>query len=122
MWKTIKQFFVSDTGLLYVLLVSLTAVLLLSLFGINPGFGEKTAFGRLYDNKTITASLLLILAAGSVRLHTAKPTERRKISLVFAGMLWGIGMASALAFDPVLFLMLSSAAVSLYRSDKKDPT
>ena len=118
MLKPSKQFLLSDIGPLYFASVILLIILTLSLFEYNPGFIQRTSLARLYENKIVTAGLLLIFAIGLIKLHTAKVEERRTASLVFAGVLWGLSLASAFAFDIGIFLTLSLAASNLYRENR----
>lgn len=118
MLKLIKRLWLSDAGLIYFCTVALLIILTLSFFEYNPGFNQRTSLGRLYENKSITAGLLLILVIGLVKLHIAKVEERRTVCLVFAGMLWGFSLVSNIFFDVGLSLALFFAGGDLYRKNR----
>ena len=114
MWHRLKQLFCRDTTLLYIHLIAQIAILVLSLARIDPGFWPKTTLARLYAHTGTNAALILVLAVSAIVLRRSRGEDRRTAALVIAGLLWGIGAASAWGFDPGLFSSYSFSAGALF--------
>ncbi len=114
MWHRLKQLFCRDTTLLYIHLIAQIAILVLSLARIDPGFWPKTTLARLHANIVINTVLILVLAISAITLKRLHGEDRRTAALVIAGLLWGIGAASAWGFDPGLFSSYSFSAGALF--------
>jgi hypothetical protein len=122
MLERAKRWFDSDTALLYVFLAVQGVLLLLSLGGLGLPFLSGTTVEKLYRHPAINALLALVLLAGIVALKATKPNARRANALVFAGFLFGVGAASAFAFDIGVFVAYLLAATSLYRTNAAPAT
>jgi hypothetical protein len=117
--QAIKRFFLSEYSLLYANLAMFSVMLALSLSPYNPAFTAKTTLARLYENRPITVALLILIVLSLIWLHRTTGERKRTASLVVAGVLWGVGIASAFAFDVGVFLGLSFAAGNLYRANAR---
>ena len=106
-----------NTGITSLLAVTsvLGLVVLVHVAGLWPVPGENTLVHRLMFNPVVAWGLLAVVILGSVVL-AACPPERLQAHVVFlAGLLGGLGLASAVYFDGWLAVILFAVAGDLYR-------
>ncbi|MGM9484453.1 hypothetical protein ACS5PN_24875 [Roseateles sp. NT4] len=94
----------------------LAILLVLSAFGINGDWKAKTTPWRLVNDPFAGWTLLILLSAGLALIRTGKEAVQCFSAVLFAGALFGVGLVSALFWDPWLPNMLLLATLPMLRS------
>ena len=104
---------------LLVLSLLLAGLLMLSVLGFDVEGTPKTTRWRLVNDPFASWSLLVFLSAGLALIRFGAERIQCVHALLFVGMLWGLGFASALFWDPWLSAALTWAGLPVLQSARK---